>query len=312
MGSGVKVQSRTMSDAKLKRNTLIGLGSGLLLAGTKLAAGIFGHSSALVADAVESLADSVGSIIVLQGLRMASKPADERHPYGYGKAEALAALIVGILLLLAACGIVYGAFQEILTPHSAPEAWTLWVLIAVIAVKETLFRLIHKGAEEADSDAARADAWHHRSDAITSGAALIGVATAIYGPSRFGIDQLVLADEAAAMIASGLIVFTAVGIMKDPLNELLDRRQHRIESDVRRIASEVEGGVTIEKLIARKSGRVYHVDMHLHVAPTMSVQDAHALGGRVKAHVRANLPAVGGVLIHIEPADQGISSAQGS
>jgi cation diffusion facilitator family transporter len=297
-----------MSDAKLKRNTLIGLISGIVLAGVKLAAGIFGHSSALVADAVESLADSVGSIIVFQGLRMASRPADERHPYGYGKAEALAALVVGMLLFLAAGGIVYRAFQEILTPHSAPEVWTLWVLIAVIVIKEWMFRLIREGAEESDSDAARADAWHHRSDAITSGAALIGVTIAIYGPSKFGISQLVLADEAAAMIASGLIVFTAIGIMRDPMSELLDRRQHRIEEDVRRFGSEIAGVIAIEKLFARKSGRVYHIDMHLHVAPTMSVYEAHALGGRVKAHVRAKLPNVGGVLIHIEPAVNDVTS----
>lgn len=292
-----------MSDAKLKRNTILGLGFSLILAGAKLAAGIWGHSSALVADAVESFADGIGSIIVLQGLRLSARPADERHPYGYGKAEALAALIVGILLIFAAIGIVYQAFQEILTPHSAPASWTLWVLIAVIVVKEWLFRLINRGAAETDSDAARADAWHHRSDAITSAAALIGVATAIYGPRWFGVNQLVLADEAAAMIASGLIVFTGVGIMRDPLSELLDRRQHRIEEDVRRYASEVEGVVAIEKLFARKSGRVYHIDMHLHVVPTMTVHDAHSLGGRVKAHVKSRLPNVGGVLIHIEPAE---------
>jgi cation diffusion facilitator family transporter len=125
-----------MSVNRLQRNTVIGLAASLVLSAGKLLAGVLGHSSALIADAVESLADTVGSIVVWQGLRVADRPSDEDHPYGYGKAEAVAAFCVGALLLVAATVIVVKAFQEILTPHHAPAAWTLIVLVGVIAVKE--------------------------------------------------------------------------------------------------------------------------------------------------------------------------------
>ena len=164
-----------MSRQKLQKNTIIGFVASLLLSIVKLAAGVLGRSSALVADAVESFADTLGSMLVWQALRVASKPADEDHPYGYGKAEALASLGVGAMLVVAAFYIVVKAFHEIVIPHQPPEPWTLMVLVAIIAVKELLFRVVMKGANEYESDAARADAWHHRSDAITSAAALIGV-----------------------------------------------------------------------------------------------------------------------------------------
>lgn len=168
-----------MREQSLLQNTLIGLFVSLLLAVVKLLAGVFGRSSALVADAVESLADAVGSILVWQAVRVAARPPDPSHPYGYGKAEALAALSVGGLLVVAAIYIVIKAFTEILIPHESPAAWTLAVLALVVAVKELLFRFVMRGAAELNSDAARADAWHHRSDAITSAAAFIGVSIAV-------------------------------------------------------------------------------------------------------------------------------------
>ncbi|MFZ4574262.1 MAG: cation diffusion facilitator family transporter [Phycisphaerales bacterium] len=292
-----------MSDSQLKANTLLGLVASVLLAIAKFVAGVLGHSSALVADAVESLADTVGSIVVWQGLRVAAKPPDEDHPYGYGKAEALAALVVGFLLLLAAIGIVYKALAEIITVHQPPATWTLWVLVAVVVVKEALYRRVIQAAEQSSSEAARADAWHHRSDAITSGAALVGVAVAIYGPRWLGIPGLVLADEAAAMIASGIIAMTALSIMKDPLGELLDRASKDTAAKVRAVAEGVEGVVRVEKLFARKSGRGYHVEMHLHVPPEMPVRDAHALAGKVKAEVKAGVRSVQHMIVHVEPAE---------
>lgn len=291
-----------MDGVSLQRNTIIGLVASLVLTGVKLAAGIFGHSSALVADAIESLADSVGSIVVWQGIRVASRPVDEDHPYGYGKAEALSALAVGALLLVAAIWVVVKAFQEFFTPHSAPEWWTLLVLVVVIVVKEVLFRVVLKGADAMESDAARADAWHHRSDAITSAAALIGVVVAIWGPQVLGWDKLVLADEAAAMIASGMIFFTAIRLIRPSLAELLDAAAHDLAERVRVEAESVEGVRLIEKLHVRKSGRGYLADMHLHVDPEMSVSVAHALAGKVKATVRQRLPKIHHVLIHVEPA----------
>jgi len=293
-----------MSTARLQRNTLIGLAASIVLALGKMLAGAFGHSSALVADGVESLADAVGSVVVWQGFRIAGREPDADHPYGYGRAETVAALGVGVLLVAAAVVIVVRAFEAFATPHEAPAAWTLVALIAVIVVKEMLFRFVLRGAEMFESDAARADAWHHRSDAITSAAALVGVSVAVWGPGLFDAPRLVLADEVAAMVASGIILLTAARLIRPALRELLDAASPELAEKVRATASRVEGVRLVEKVHVRKSGRGYLVDMHLHVAPDMTVRAGHALSGKVKAVVREEHPNVQHVLIHVEPAEQ--------
>ncbi len=290
-----------MPDRKLRRNTIIGLGISLALAAGKVAAGLLGHSSALVADAVESMADALGSVIVWWGLAVAERGPDEAHPYGYGRAEAVAALGVGALLIVAAVGIVVKAGAAMLAPHQAPAAWTLGVLVAVVVVKEALFRLVLRGADVSGSDAARADAWHHRADAATSAAAFIGVAVAVWGPGLCAAPRLVLADEAAAIFAAVVVLFTGLRMAGPALRELLDAANPAIAGRVRAAAGRVEGVRRVETVHARKSGRGYLVDLHLHVDPHLSVRDGHALAGRVKAGIRGELPAVRHVLIHVEP-----------
>lgn len=297
-----------MSRQKLQTNTVIGFIASLLLSIVKLAAGVLGRSSALVADAVESFADTLGSMLVWQALRVASKPADEDHPYGYGKAEALASLGVGVMLVAAAFYIVVKAFHEIVVPHQPPEPWTLIVLVAIIAVKERLFRFVMKGANEYESDAARADAWHHRSDAITSSAALIGVTIAVWGPRLTGINGLVMADEAAAILASGVILITARHLIRPALSELLDATSHELAAQVISVAEKVDGVRLIEKVLVRKSGAGFHLDMHVQVDPDLSIRAAHSLGGKVKSTLRTKLPGLVTALIHVEPFEQNRSS----
>lgn len=293
-----------MSTAQLQRNTVIGLVVSLVLAAVKFLAGVLGHSSALVADGVESLADTVGSIAIWQGFRVASRKPDADHPYGFGRAETVAALSVGMLLVVAAVVIVVRAVQDVMTAHVAPAAWTLIALVGVIAVKEVLFRLVLRGAEMFESDAARMDAWHHRSDAITSAAAFIGVTIAIWGPGLFNAPRLVLADEAAAIVASGIILLTALRLIRPSLRELLDAATPELAEEVRATAAQVENIALVEKVLVRKSGRGYLVDMHVHVAPDMTVRMGHALSGKVKALVREKHPSVRHVLIHIEPDER--------
>jgi cation diffusion facilitator family transporter len=292
-----------MSQSTLQRNTVIGFFASIGLSLTKLAAGVWGQSSALIADAIESLADTVGSVLVWQALRVASQPPDQKHPYGYGKAEALASLGVGVLLVGAAIFIVVKSVHEILIPHEAPAAWTLLVLVGVVITKEVLFRFVMQGADQFDSDAARADAWHHRSDAITSIAALIGVTVAIWGPRWFGIPGLVFADEVAAILASGVILMSAWMLIRPALDELLDAVAHEMVEKVRAVASGVDGVREVEKVFVRKSGSGYHVDMHLHVDPEVSVRVAHALSGKVKAILKSEIPRLTSVLIHVEPQE---------
>lgn len=278
------------------RVTLVGLGVNLALACAKLVAGIFGHSYVLVADAVESFSDMLGSVVIWGGLRVSSKPPDDDHPYGHGKAEALAALAVAGLLVAAGIGIASKSVHEIITPHHAPEWWTLVVLVVVVTAKETMFRVALRVAKQERSDAVRTDAWHHRADALTSVAAFVGIGIALWGGP--GWEP---ADDWAALAASGLILWNAVVLARPPLAELLDRRPAEIPEQAARVARTVEGVREVEKSHARKAGTRYWVDMHVEVDPQMSVVDAHVISGKVKAAVRASMPEVAGVLIHIEP-----------
>jgi len=279
------------------RLTLVGLLINGCLGTVKLVTGLLGHSYALVADAIESFGDLFGSLVVWSGLRIAAQPADEDHPYGHGKAEALAALIVAFMLVAAAFGIGVQAIREILTPHHAPAAYTLWVLLAVVVVKETLFRVMHRVADQQAGGAVLADAWHHRSDAITSAAAAIGISIALWaGP---GYER---ADDCAAILASGIILYNAVRLMRPPLHELMDAEPTEIVARVRSVAERVPGVAGVDKVFARKSGLRYWVDLHVEVDPDMSVRAAHGLAHSVKDTIRLEMPHIEEVLIHVEPA----------
>jgi cation diffusion facilitator family transporter len=269
------------------------------LAVVKGVAGVVGHSFALVADAVESLADILGSLVVWSGLRVAAQDADQDHPWGHGKAEPLAAGIVGLMLVLAAIGITVKAVHGILVPHPVPHAWTLLVIAMVVLVKETLFRRVNRLADEIGSGVVAADAWHHRSDAISSAAAFVGVGIAVLGG-----QPLYWADEAAAIVAAILIALTGWRILQPATHELMDGAP---EADLLRAAGAaargVEGVRMIEKLMARKVGMRHFVDLHVQADPTMSLHEAHILSGKVKTAIRRALPSVENVLVHMEPFD---------
>lgn len=289
-----------------QRTALLGAAINILLVIGKLAAGIFGHSHALIADAVESLTDLAGSVIVWGGLKIGARPPDSTHPYGHGKAEGIAVLAVAALLIAAAVWIAVEAVHQIKTPHSTPAPFTLLVLVGVVVVKELLFRVIHRVGDRADSGAVRADAWHHRADAITSLAAFIGISVSLAG-ARFGSPrvQWETADDWAALFASAIILYNALNLVKIALRELMDAADpadlQRVIEPASRIALSVPGVRAVEKTLARKSGAAYHLDMHVQVDPQMPVAEAHAVGGRVRAAVRTGLANVRDVLIHIEP-----------
>jgi cation diffusion facilitator family transporter len=278
------------------RISVLGLLVNVGLALVKLLAGVFGRSYALIADAVESLADIVGSVVVWSGLRIASRPADPDHPYGHGKAEAVAALVVTLMLVAAGVGIAIAAVGQILMPRHVPEAFTLWVLLGVIVVKETMYRIVRRVAGRIGSGAVLVDAWHHRSDAITSAAAAIGIGVAVVGGERYAA-----ADGWAALFASAVILVNAWRLMRAPLHELMDAEPTWLVDRVREAAKDVPGVAGIEKVLARKSGMRYWVDMHVEVDPAMSVERAHDIAHRVKEKIQRDLPLVQDVLIHIEP-----------
>ncbi len=270
------------------------------LAIIKLVAGVAGNTYALVADAVESTADIFGSMVVWGGLRVASRDPDEDYPFGYGKAESVAAAVVAMMLLAASMGIAFEAVREIRTPHKTPAPWTLIVLVAVLIVKFVLFRRTATIGEETGSTAGKADAWHHASDAITSAAAFIGISIALWGGP--GWEQ---ADDWAALFASAVVFYNGVLLVRPALYDLMDRMPgSEIIEPVRTAAASVPGVLSVEKLSARKAGLVYYVDIHVQARADMSLRDSHELSGTVKSAIRRFVPRVAGVLVHMEPFEQ--------
>lgn len=286
------------------RSTQFGILANTALAVVKLIAGLAGNSYALVADAVESTADIFSSLIVWGGLRLSVRDPSEQYPFGYGKAEPLAATVVALMLVAAGVGIAVEAVSEIRTPHHAPAPWTLAVLIAVMIAKMVLSRRVGEVGTAIDSTAVRADAWHHLSDALTSGAAFVGISIALVGGP--GWES---ADDWAALAASAIIVFNGASILRPALADLMDRmpRQEVVDA-VRRVATGVSGVMAIEKLAVRKSGIVYRVIIHVQADAALSLHDAHILGGRVKSAIRTTMPQVQDVLVHMEPFEPAVTA----
>lgn len=269
----------------------------IVLGAVKLVAGLVGNSYALVADAVESLADCASSAIVWGGLSIASRPPDENHPYGHGKAEPLAALAVGAILVAAAVGIAVAAVHEIVTPHHAPAPYTLAVLIVVVITKEIMYRAMSRVGRSVGSAAVGADAWHQRADALTSLIAGLGIGAALLGGPGYEA-----ADDWAALAAALVIARNGAVFSWRAMTELMDvQPPDEFLCAVAETARSVSGVLAVEKVLARKAGVSYLVDMHIEVEASMPVRDAHALAHRVKDAILASDRRVADVLIHVEP-----------
>ncbi len=280
------------------RATVGALSASGVLAVVKITAGFAGNSFALVADGVESVLDLLGSVLVWSGLRMSSEPQTPEFPYGRGKAEPLAAMVIAAILLAAAVGIAYGAIHEILTPHSPPAPFTLGVLLGVVVTKELVFRYLTRKGSDVGSQAMLADAWHHRSDALTSAAAFVGISLAL----TMG-DAWAPADDWAALVACGVIGWNGVRLLRGGLRELLDAAApEEVRGRVRQIAATVPGVQGVDEVRVRRSGLVYLVDIHVEVDGGLTVRRGHEIGHDVKDRlVTSELPVLD-ALVHVEPA----------
>ncbi|MBK7227724.1 MAG: cation transporter [Ignavibacteriales bacterium] len=279
------------------KTTIVGIIVSIILAALKAIAGVLGNSYALIADAIESTSDVFTSIIVLTGLKIAKRPADKTHPYGHGKAEPFAGIIVSSALFIAAIIIIFQSIHEIITPHHSPAPFTLIVLIAVVIIKEMLFRFVIKAGNSLDSVAVKNEAWHHRSDAITSGAVFIGITIALIGGP--GYEQ---ADDYAALCASLIIIFNALRLFKPALYEIMDTAPSpEIINKVIETSLSVDGVIAIDKCFARKMGFQYYVDMHVIVDGNITVYTGHEISHSVKNKIINSFPNISDVLIHIEP-----------
>ena len=264
----------------------------------KIGVGVVGNSYALIADGIESASDIFSSVITWAGFRWSLKPADEDHPYGHGKIDALTGMFSGGALFAAAAFIAYQSILEIRTPHHSPAWFTLPVLIGVIVVKELLSRRVFAAADTFDSNALKGDAWHHRSDAITSAAAAIGITIALIGGKGWE-----MADDWGALAACSVIVTNAFRIVKGSVYDATDPAASPLLRDPICAAAANQPGVQrIEKCLVRKSGTNLFVELHVEVDPSVTIREGHRIGHQVKAALIAANPRIRDVIVHLEPA----------
>ena len=282
------------------KSTVLGIFVNLGLALAKCSAGLLGSSFALVADGLESLTDVFSGLVVYIGLKIAVKPPDADHPYGHGKAEPIAAVVVSLALMAAALGIIYEGIREIGDPHGTPAPYTLVVLAGVLILKELLFRHVASVAESIGSIAVKSDAWHHRSDALTSAFAFVGISIALLGGPGWEA-----ADGWAAICAALVILYNAWKQLRPAVRELTDiAPDASMESQVRTIAGRVPGILGLDKCFVRKMGFSFYVDLHIVVKGEKTVREGHLLSHMVEDEIRTALPQVAEVLVHVEPEEE--------
>ena len=272
----------------------------ILLALAKGITGITAQSQALIADAVESLLDVFGGLAIVVGMRVASTPPDKNHPYGHGKAEPLAAMTVASLIMLGGAGLAYNSILTLWQGTSAvPAAYSIPVIVVVIVIKESLFHYVNRTGQAIGSSALLAEAWHHRTDAITSIATLLGVTCAVVGGERWAA-----ADDLAALFACTIILYNGQRLLRPALAELMDAAPPpAIEGQVRTIAQDVPGVEGLDKCHVRKMGLEYYVDLHVLVDPEMTVRESHRIAHEVRDAIVTRENRVRDVLVHMEPSD---------
>jgi cation diffusion facilitator family transporter len=288
------------------RVALFGMLINLVFAALKILGGLFGNAYVLIADGIESALDIAGSLVIWGGLKFAARPPDETHPYGHGKAEPIAAVVVACGVLAAAAGLAIESVREILRPHHGPAPFTLGILIVVIIVKEILFRYVNRVGRDVESTAVQTDAWHHRSDALTSTAAFLGISIALIGGEGWQS-----ADDWAALFACAVIAGNGLRLLRPAVREIMDTAPRgKIVGVVRGAAASVPGVIEIEKCFIRKMGLDFYVDLHVGVDGNISVRDGHRIAHAVKRAIQETDARIADVLVHIEPAQTAAQSAR--
>jgi cation diffusion facilitator family transporter len=276
---------------------IAGLAVALVLGAAKLVGGLWGRSIALLSDAVHSLGDALASAAVWGALLWAQRPADREHPYGHMRAEAVAGSNVALLLILSALAVGWEAVRTLAEPAETPAAFTLLIAAASVVLNEGLYHYSAGIARRTGSRAVLAAAWDKRLDALGSLAVLAGVALA-----RYAGDEWHAADHVAALVVAVVILWAGASLFWGSVHELMDRQADpAVVEEVRREARSVPGVRGVEKLLVRKAGLEYLVDIHVEVDPELTVRAGHAIGHAVKDHLIATLPTVKDVLVHLEP-----------
>ncbi len=282
---------------KASRAAWLGFAVNLCLGLIKLIGGLVSNSFALISDAVNSLGDTLTSIVVLFALYYAQRPADEEHPYGHTRAEAVAASNIALIIVISALYVGWGAIRRLTDVHEIPPVWTLWIAGANVLIKEGLYRYKLMVGRRIRSGAIIANAWDHRSDALCSLAVLIGL-----GVVRWGGPDFIWADEVAALVVVAAILWSGARLFQSSTSELLDpQADSEFVEQIRAIAQSVAGVSAVEKLWVRKTGLEYLADIHIQVDANLSVEEGHLIGHRVKDRLLKKFASLRDVLVHLEP-----------
>ena len=282
---------------EVTRAALLGLAINLLLGLVKLLGGIVSQSFALISDAVNSLGDVFTTLVVLFALRVAQQPSDEEHPYGHTRAEGIAATNVALLVILSALLVGWEAFQRFTIKTPMPPMWALWIAAGNVVIKEGLYRYKVVVGRRTGSAAIIANAWDHRSDALSALAVLVGLAI-----TRWGGEAFHWADKAAALVVVAAIVWSGLRVFRQSASELMDvQAEESFVQEIRTLALETPGVQGVEELRVRKSGLEYFADIHIEVDPQMTVAEGHKIGHIVKDRLIDTFPALRDVLVHLEP-----------
>lgn len=279
------------------RAARLGLVVNLALGVVKLVGGIVGSSFALISDAINSLGDSLASVVVLGALWYSQRPADDEHPYGHTRAEAVAASNVSLLIIISALFVGCEAITRLRIQHDLPPLWTLWIAGANAIIKEGLYRYKLRVGQQTRSAAIMANAWDHRSDALCSLAVLFGL-----GIVRWAGPEYIWADEVAALIVVAMILWSGGKLLRDSTSELLDpQADAELVGRIRQTAAQVPGVRQVDKLWVRKTGLEYLADIHIQVDAQLSVEEGHRIGHLVKRRLVEDYASVRDVLVHLEP-----------
>lgn len=280
-----------------KKTTLLGTGINLFLTFFKFSAGILGNSQAMIADAVHSLSDFASDIIVILGFEFTGKPEDKNHPYGHGRAETLATFMVGIILFLVALGILRGATLSIIAEkYEKPGLYALVAAVLSVILKEFLYFYTLKKGKYINSDALKANAWHHRSDSMSSVAAFLGITASMINPEYHIFDSI------AAIVVSFICIRSSVDILKEPVKNIMESSvDEKTVNFISKIAKNKNGVLNVHNLKTRKVGNSIFADMHIEVDPEITVIKAHNIAESVKKEIKNKIDNIEDVLIHIEP-----------
>jgi cation diffusion facilitator family transporter len=275
------------------------------LAVLKIFSGIHGHSTAVVADGLESASDVLASGFVLLGLTLAAKPADQDHPYGHGRAETLTGLLIGLALTAGGALIAYGSIERLGKPHEPLASWVVWPLVVSLIAKSILATYKFRAARKLGSEALGADALNDAVDTLSATVALVAAGIYLMDPGRFAD-----ADRYGGFLVGLIVIGVGVRVARETTRQLMDTMPDEAHvAQIRAAATSVPGALGVEKCFARKTGLRYHVDLHLEVDPEMTVRQSHELAHEVRLRILESLDWVADVLVHVEPAPQGVQSS---